>query len=84
MITFVEYLVKQIVSKPDEVLVEEEKINDYTGLKLKVNEEDMGLVIGKEGKTIRSIRSIVRAKAIKKGIKVNLELIDFKAQNDQV
>ncbi len=81
---FVEHLVKQIVSKPDEVLVGEEKVNDYTSLKLKVSTEDMGLVIGKEGKTIRALRSLVCAKAIKEGIKVNLELIDSKAQDDQI
>ncbi len=84
MIKFVEHLVKQIVSKPDEVLVEQENINDFTTLKLKVSAEDMGLVIGKEGKTIRAIRSLVRAKAIKMGIKVNMELIDSKVQNDQI
>ena len=44
----------------------------------------MGLVIGKEGKTIRALRSLVCAKAIKEGIKVNLELIDSKAQDDQI
>lgn len=81
---FIEYLVKQIVTKPDEVLADEEKINDFTNIKLKVSTEDMGLVIGKEGKTIRAVRSLVRAKAIKTGIRVNLELIDSKLQNDQI
>lgn len=82
---FIEYLLKQIVSKPEEVFVEEEKnISDYTSIKLKVSPEDMGLVIGKEGKTIRGIRSLVRAKAIREGIKVSLELVDSKVQNAQI
>jgi len=82
---FIDYLVKQIVSKPEEVFVEEEKnIGDYTSIKLKVSSEDMGLVIGKEGKTIRGIRSLARAKAIKEGIKVSLELIDPKVQNAKI
>lgn len=84
MKAFVEYLVKQIVSKPDEVVIEEVKNSDYVNLKLKVSPEDMGLIIGKEGKNIRAVRSLARAKTIKAGVKVSLELVDFKVQNDQI
>ena len=44
--------------------------------KIEVNKEDMGLLIGKEGKTIRSIRSLVRAKAIKDGVRVKVEIVE--------
>ncbi len=62
---FIEYLVKQIVTKPEEVqvyLLTTEYGDEYH---ISVNKDDMGLLIGKEGKTIKSIRAIAKAKAIK-------------------
>lgn len=78
---FIEHIIKQIATNPEEVFVEETKNEGYTNLRLKVSPDDMGLIIGKEGKTIRSIRSLVRAKAIKDNVKANLELIDPKTPN---
>ena len=80
MKAFVEYLLTQFVSKPDEVRVEE-STNDF-GLKLTVyvSPDDMGIVIGKEGKNIRSLRNLVKAKAIKDDVRVNLELAEINAQ----
>lgn len=72
----VEYIVKQIVNKPDDVLVEEVNDNGSINLSLKVNQEDMGMVIGKAGQTIKSIRKLLIAKAIVDNVRVNLTLID--------
>ena len=74
---FVEFLVKQIVTKPDEVEVTETEEYGMKTVRLQVSVEDMGVIIGKEGKTIKGLRSLVRAKAIRDGIRVNLELIDL-------
>jgi predicted RNA-binding protein YlqC (UPF0109 family) len=74
---FIELLVSQIVQFPDKVLLTEE--NPENGLflyKLKVADEDMGVVIGKEGRTIRSIRNLMKSKAIRDGVRVSLDLVD--------
>lgn len=74
---FLEFLVKSIVKNEDSVLVEEGL--DMTGgplLKLTVNKEDMGLIIGKEGRTIKSLRNLVKSKAIKEGKRINVELVE--------
>lgn len=72
-----EYLTKSIVSNPDAVRVEEIVTPDgYVTLNLTVDPEDMGMVIGKRGKTIRALRDLVRVKAIKEDKRVNVELIE--------
>jgi predicted RNA-binding protein YlqC (UPF0109 family) len=73
---FIEYILNQIVSQPDKVSVSETEENGFVTYVVEVADEDMGLVIGKQGKTIKSIRSIVKAKAIKDGIRVRIELVD--------
>jgi hypothetical protein len=75
---FIEYLLKQIVSKPEEMKVEEsiDPENNFHSYRVTVAPDDMGFVIGKEGRTIKSLRNLTRAKAIKDGIRMNLELID--------
>lgn len=71
---FVEFLLKQIVNNPDKVDVEEVKEGTVVNLKACVSGDDMGIVIGKDGRTIKSIRALAKAKAIKEGVKVYLEL----------
>lgn len=71
-----EYIVKNIVSKPDAVKIDEQKTADGVLLNLSVDKEDMGVVIGKEGRIIRAIRSLVRIKAIRDGVRVDLELLE--------
>lgn len=71
---FVKYLVTQIVSKPDEVVVDEVQNGEWTVYLVSANKEDMGSVIGKEGRTIRAIRNVVKAKAILEGVRVNVEI----------
>ncbi|PIS12508.1 RNA-binding protein [candidate division WWE3 bacterium CG09_land_8_20_14_0_10_47_33] len=69
------YLVKELVSKPKEVKITESQEEDGTvHLTLSVAPEDMGTVIGKDGKTITAIRSLVKTAAVKAGKKVFLEL----------
>ncbi len=73
---FIEYLLNQIVSNPKAVKVEEVDENGLLIYKIEVAQEDMGPVIGKEGRTINSIRALARSKAIKDGIRIRVELID--------
>jgi len=73
---FIEYLVKQLVNNPDEVEVTETQESGLLSYKIKVANEDMGIVIGKEGKNIKSIRNLAKSKAIKDNIRINIELLE--------
>jgi len=69
-----EFLVKSIVDSPQDVSVEEEDEGDELILDLKVNPNDVKIVIGKEGKTIRSLREIIKIKAIKEKKRVRINV----------
>ncbi len=72
---YIEFLVKQIVTNPDSVSVEEIKEDDssFTYV-ISVAKEDMGIVIGREGRTIKSLRTLAKVKAVKDDIRVNITL----------
>lgn len=70
MAEFIEFLIKQIVKNPDEVTIEEEIDGTIVRVNVCAAKDDMGLIIGKEGRTIKSIRALAKAKAIKEGVKV--------------
>ncbi len=72
----VEILAKALVDKPDEVVVEEKTDGKYTTLTLKVAPEDMGKVIGKQGRIARAIRSMVKAASSRESVKTDLEIVD--------
>jgi uncharacterized protein len=71
----VEFVAKSIVNEPDAVEVTEE--NDERGLvlKLTVADDDKGRVIGKQGRIAGAMRTLLRVKAAKQGIKVTLEIV---------
>lgn len=74
---FLEYLVKNIVDKPEEVSVSED--TDQSGivnLSIHVDPSDMGKVIGKSGRIIKSLRDLVRVLAVKQNRRVNVALIE--------
>jgi len=67
-------LAKNLVSKPEFVEVEEIRDGDVVTLRLKVADDDMGKVIGKQGRIARAIRTVVKAAAITESKKVNVEI----------
>ncbi len=71
----VEYIAKQIVNLPDEVVVTEETTEQGIMLKLHVADEDKGRVIGKQGRMAEAMRTLIRVKAAKAGTKATLEII---------
>lgn len=72
---FVEYIAKHLVDNPDVVVVEEKTVEEKKiVLSLKVNPEDIGKVIGKQGKTAQSIRTLLTAVAAKEGKRAILEI----------
>lgn len=75
-----EYIVKNLVSEPEKIEINEEKLDLKLVLKLKVAKQDMGRIIGKEGRIIRSIREIISAYAIKNGEKVSVDVEEIKIE----
>lgn len=74
----IEYIVSNIVNHPESVVITEEKTADGEATKylIKVDPEDVGRVIGKQGKVIKSIRQIVRIAAIQKGTHAIVDLLE--------
>ena len=71
----IEYIAKSIVNAPDDVVVTEEETERGLTLKLQVNDEDKGRVIGKQGREAEAMRTLIRVKAAKAGERANLEII---------
>ena len=69
------YLAQSLVDQPEAVNVTETEENGSTLLELRVAEEDMGKVIGKQGKIAKSIRTLTKAAAAKQGVRVSVEIM---------
>jgi predicted RNA-binding protein YlqC (UPF0109 family) len=74
----VQYLAKSLVSNPDAVEVKETQGETASVLELKVAKEDLGRIIGKQGRTAKSIRTILNAAAARANRKVVLEIVEEK------
>ena len=70
----IEYLVKSLVDNKDAVVLTEAKEDTKTVITVKVDSKDMGRVIGKDGRIIKSIREIVRAYSAKNHAKVSVDI----------
>ena len=71
----VETIAKALVDSPDEVVVTESETEREIVLQLHVAQEDMGKVIGKQGRIAKAIRSVVKAAASKEDKKVIVEIV---------
>jgi len=71
----VEVIAKALVDNPDEVVVTEEDTEKALIVSLKVADDDMGKVIGKQGRIAKSIRSVVKAAASKEDKKVIVDIV---------
>ncbi|NLP34714.1 MAG: KH domain-containing protein [Clostridiales bacterium] len=71
----VEIIAKSLVDHPDEVVVTETETDKALVVELKVASEDMGKVIGKQGRIAKSIRTVVKAAATKDDKKVVVEIL---------
>jgi predicted RNA-binding protein YlqC (UPF0109 family) len=69
-----EYIAKSLVDDPDQVSVKESNGEKAIVLELTVAADDMGKVIGKQGKIAKSIRTITKAAAAKEGKRVTVEI----------
>jgi len=73
---FLEYIVKGLVQKPEEVSVTPVEKGGMTVYELRMNSSDVGRIIGREGMTINAIRSLLTAGSAKKGLRCSLEIIE--------
>ncbi len=72
----IEYIAKSLVDQPDAVKVTEVTGERTSVIELSVAEEDMGKIIGKQGKTVSAIRTILNAASMKLKKRTILEIID--------
>ena len=77
----VEVIAKSLVDNPNEVHVNEIQGEQDLILELRVAPEDMGKVIGKQGRVAKAIRTVVKAAALNENQKVVVEIIDVKSQD---
>jgi predicted RNA-binding protein YlqC (UPF0109 family) len=78
MQAFLEYVVKGLVERPDEVTITPVERNGLTIYELRLNPSDVGRVIGRQGMTINAIRSLLTAGSAKKGLRCTLEIVEDK------
>lgn len=71
---FLEFLIKSIVDHPEDVVVARQIDEMGVLLSLKVNPQDMGQIIGREGSTAKAIRSLLRIVGVKNNARVNLKI----------
>ena len=74
--TFVRYVVCNLVDKPQVVTIESEQREKVLVIKVVCQKEDVGKIIGKNGKTIEAIRSLVNGAAGRLGTRANVEVAD--------
>jgi len=76
VIELIEFIAKKMVEHPEDVqvrLIEGEESQNY---ELQVNPEDMGRIIGKNGRTAKAIRTLVSSAAAKSNVYANLEIVE--------
>ena len=69
-------IVKNIVDHPDEVNAREVEGEQTTIIEIATNQEDIGKVIGKKGRTIKALRTLVNAAAVRKGKRITVEIVE--------
>lgn len=74
---FVELIIKSISKNPDDVVIKETIDGTFVSIDIVAHPDDIPVIIGKGGKTIRSIRSLAKAKAILDQVKVNVNLVEI-------
>lgn len=70
----INYIISHLVTDPSKVEIREEEDEGITNFVISVPKEEMGRVIGKEGKVIRAIRNVIKIPAIREGKRININL----------
>lgn len=75
MVELVKFIAQSLVDNPDQVDVQQVEKDDVITIELRVAPEDMGKVIGKQGRIAKAIRTVVKAASLKEKKKVTVEII---------
>ena len=78
MQAFLEYVIKGLVQHPDEVTITPVQRNGMTIYELRLNESDVGRIIGRQGMTINAIRTLLLAGSAKQGLRCAMEIVEDK------
>ena len=70
----IEYIAKSIADDPSAVIVTETQEEDRVVIRLEVAPEDKGKVIGRQGRVVQAMRTLLRVAAVKQGVRVVLEI----------
>ena len=70
----IEVIAKALVSNPEQVVVTEKNDSNIIVYELSVASEDMGKVIGKQGRIAKALRTVVKSAAIRENVRVNVEI----------
>ena len=70
------YIARSLVEHPEDVTVTEVQGTDELTLELRVNHDDMGKVIGRQGRIAKEIRTVMRSYAQRTGVKVSVDIVD--------
>ena len=70
------YIARSLVDHPDDVNVTEVQGSDELTLELRVAPDDMGKVIGRQGRIAKEIRTVMRSYAQRTGVKVSVDIVD--------
>ena len=76
MQAYLEFVVKGLVSHPDEVTINPVVRDDGTMFELRLHPDDVGKIIGKQGATIGAIRSLLQAGSTRKGLRCSVEIVE--------
>lgn len=76
MVSLVEAIARALVSKPEEVKVTEVSDGKNIVIKLSVDKDDIGKIIGKSGRIAKAMRTVVKAAAIKANKRVTVEIVE--------
>lgn len=76
LVQLVETIARALVDEPEEVIVEEVDSDSGRLIELQVAKNDVGKVIGKDGRTAQSIRAVLSAASSKHGRRVHLDIVD--------
>lgn len=70
-----EFILKNITTVPDDIKIEVEEVEGTSNYIITVNPSDVGRIIGKEGKVIKAIRTIMRVIAIQRGVHIRISVV---------
>lgn len=82
METFLDYVVKGLVDRPDAVTITPIERNGMTIYELRVHPTDMGKIIGRQGATINAIRALLLVGSAKRGLRCALEVVDEEGEGE--